>query len=97
MKNYRLSTILFVSLLNLLSGCGDQTDTASPVEFVRAWGSEGSGDGQFLYIESFAFDGQGRLLVTDALRSDVQVFTPDGRFITKFGGKGKHMGNLVNP
>ncbi|MBT8478819.1 MAG: 6-bladed beta-propeller, partial [Gemmatimonadetes bacterium] len=93
----RPASILLAFLLSLVAGCAFQAEDAETIEFVHAWGSEGSGDGQFLYIETFAFDSQGRLLVTDALRSDVQVFTPDGRFVTKFGGKGSHPGNLVKP
>ncbi len=97
MQHYQPVTIVIVVLLALLTGCGERAHDTISVEFVRQWGSAGTGDGQFLYLEDFAFDGQGRLLVTDALRADVQVFTTDGRFVTKSGGKGDRPRSLVKP
>lgn len=60
--------------------------TKSPVEFVSSWGHRGVGDGEFQYIEDFALDASGNLLVTDALRADIQVFSLNGRYLSKFGG-----------
>jgi DNA-binding beta-propeller fold protein YncE len=58
-------------------------------EHVMNIGSRGGGDGQFRYVEDFAFDKNGRLLVTDAANSNIQVFDKTtGAFIAKFGGKG---------
>ena len=49
------------------------------------------------YIEDFAIDNGGNLLVTDALRSDVQVFSLEGKFLKKFGGKGRTPASLEKP
>ena len=35
-------------------------------EHVMTIGSEGEGEAQFLYVEDFAFDGNGNFIVTDA-------------------------------
>src|SRR5262245_31141709 len=67
------------------------------VEFAGAWGTEGSADGQFLYVEDFAFDPGGNLLATDALRKDVQVFARDGAFKARFGHEGSGEATLEKP
>src|SRR5262245_42558301 len=94
MKTPIYALIASVALL-LLAACSSNTN--QPVDFVTAWGSEGTGDGQFLFIEDFAFDAQGNLLVTDALRKDIQVFTPDGQFMTRFGQDGTGDAVLEKP
>lgn len=48
----------------------------------------GSGDGEFNTPLGVAFDKAGLVYVTDAINDRIQVFTEDGRFITKFGRKG---------
>jgi hypothetical protein len=74
---------MIVSLALGISACGSQAE--KNVEFVAAWGTEGTADGQFQYVEDFDFDVEGNLLATDALKKDVQVFSRDGRFLDKFG------------
>ncbi len=64
------------------------------------FGTKGAGDGQFQYVEDFAFDINGNILATDATNSSVQVFNATtGKFITKFGikGKEKNDGSLDKP
>ncbi|MDM8566328.1 6-bladed beta-propeller [Candidatus Halobeggiatoa sp. HSG11] len=54
-------------------------------EHVMTIGSKGSGPGQFSYVEDFAWDIDGNLLVTDAVNSNVQVFNRlTGKFIVQF-------------
>jgi DNA-binding beta-propeller fold protein YncE len=61
-------------------------------------GSVGAGEGQFRYVEDFAFSKDGRLLATDASHAFVQVFDKtSGKFITRFGGHGDGPGNLEKP
>ena len=61
-------------------------------------GSEGMGPGQFKYVEDFALDSKGNLLVTDAAHAFVQAFDrKTGKFITRFGGKGDGDENLEKP
>ena len=67
-------------------------------EHVMDIGSQGAGDGQFQYVEDFAFDSGGNLLATDAAHAYVQVFDKKtGKFITRFGGKGDKDENLEKP
>jgi len=49
-------------------------------------------------VEDFAFDKQGRILVTDAAHAFVQVFDKTtGAYITRFGGKGDEDHQLEKP
>jgi len=67
-------------------------------EHVMTIGSEGTGEGQFKYVEDFAFTKDGRLLVTDAAHAWVQVFDKTtGKFISRFGGKGEDDQHLDKP
>ena len=67
-------------------------------EHVMTIGSSGAGEGQFKYVENFAFTTDGKLLVTDAAHAWVQVFDKTtGEFITRFGGKGDDDENLDKP
>jgi DNA-binding beta-propeller fold protein YncE len=65
---------------------------------LREWGSEGTGDGQFIYPTDVAFDGQGRVFVSEYGDNDrVQVFTRDGQFLYKFGTFGNGDGQMSRP
>ena len=67
-------------------------------EHVLNIGSEGTGEGQFKYVEDFAWTKDGKLLATDAFHAWVQVFDPtSGKFITRFGGKGDDDQHLDKP
>ena len=41
-----------------------------------------------------ALDGEGNVYVSDDERNDVQVFSPDGNFLRKFGGYGRGEGQI---
>ena len=45
-------------------------------DFVRAWGSEGSGDGQFYYPSGVASDGSGQLFIADQYNHRIVRVTP---------------------
>jgi DNA-binding beta-propeller fold protein YncE len=61
-------------------------------------GSVGIGEGQFKYVEDFAFSKDGYLLVTDAAHAFVQKFDKTtGRFVSRFGGKGDADADLDKP
>jgi len=67
-------------------------------EHVMNIGSAGTGEGQFKYVEDFAFSKDGHLLVTDAAHAFVQKFDKaTGRFVSRFGGKGDADANLDKP
>jgi DNA-binding beta-propeller fold protein YncE len=61
-------------------------------------GSFGTGEGQFAYIQDFAFGRDGQLLVTDASHAWIQLFDgASGRYLARFGGRGGGERNLVKP
>jgi len=79
---------------------GSVAHAESPLRFehVMTIGGEGTGEGQFKYVEDFAFTRDNKLLVTDAVTAWVQVFDPvTGKFIGRFGGKGEDDANLDKP
>ena len=55
--------------------------------FLYNIGSEGSGDGQFSGAAGLAVDSFGRLIVCDFVYNRLQVFTLDGKFVTKIEPK----------
>jgi DNA-binding beta-propeller fold protein YncE len=83
----------------LLTGvCSNVNAAGLKFEHVMDIGSEGSGPGQFKYVEDFALDAEGRLLATDAAHSYVQVFDKTtGKYLSRFGGKGDDDHNLDKP
>src|SRR6266545_335054 len=52
--------------------------------FLRKWGSEGSGDGQFQTPSGIAIDGNGNVYVTDTGNARIQVFDSAGNFLRKW-------------
>jgi len=65
--------------------------TAERYGFVTAWGSFGTGNGQFFGPTGVAVDASGRVYVTDEENSRVQKFRSDGTYVTRWGtGKGSH-------
>lgn len=93
-KSCKFMVFFLVSLIML----GFSNAYALDFEYVMSIGSEGTDPGQFKYIEDFAFDSKGYLLVTDAAHGYVQVFDKKtGKYISRFGGKGYEDYNLEKP
>jgi streptogramin lyase len=61
---------------------------AETYQFVTKWGTEGTGDGQFLSPEAVAIDSGGNVYVTDPLNNRVEKFTSGGQYILGWGSKG---------
>lgn len=49
--------------------------------FVKAWGEEGTGPGQFALPHAIAIDSKSRLYVADRNNGRIQVFDPEGRLL----------------
>lgn len=72
-------------------------------KLLAAFGEHDIGLDNFTSPIAVAFDESGYLYVVDLLRHDVKVFTPDGRFVSRFGGwfspetRGRAPGELLYP
>lgn len=53
-------------------------------EYLLAWGTKGSGPGQFDNPHSVALDGAGRVYVADRYNDRVQIFDERGRYLTEW-------------
>ena len=56
--------------------------------FVKSFGKQGTGEGEFKNPESVWVDGEGRVVVADAKNNRIQVLTKDGKPVFKFGENG---------
>jgi sugar lactone lactonase YvrE len=56
--------------------------------FVRAWGSLGSGPGQFMILDGLAVDAAGNVYTSECGNNRVQKFSPTGTFLAAFGKNG---------
>ncbi len=66
-------------------------------EFVRQFGSEGSGEGQFKGIGGLASDASGDIYVTDTGNNRVEEFSSSGTLIRSFGSSAPGSGQLLSP
>ena len=73
------------------------TPSKEQYSFVRTWGSEGTGDGQFKYPEGIAIDSSGNVYVADNGNNRIQKFDSNGKFITKWGSDGTGDGQFDVP
>lgn len=65
--------------------------------YVTAFGSSGSGNGQFISAYELAFDAQGNLYVTDPGNNRVQKFDSQGNYLSQFGSRGTGNGQFNTP
>ncbi len=81
-----------------LSATADTTATES-YEYVRQWGTSGSGNGQFHSPAGLLVDNTGNVYVADHYGARVQKFSPDGTYISQFGTGtyGSGDGQMQNP
>ena len=66
-------------------------------QFIKGWGKEGSGEGEFLRPTSIAVSPDGYVCVSDTFNNRIQVFSTDGDFIYSLGEEGPEQGNFYNP
>eukprot|EP00002_Diphylleia_rotans_P041208 TRINITY_DN9972_c0_g4_i4.p1 TRINITY_DN9972_c0_g4~~TRINITY_DN9972_c0_g4_i4.p1 ORF type:complete len:633 (-),score=131.31 TRINITY_DN9972_c0_g4_i4:278-2176(-) len=64
---------------------------------IRMFGSEGSGEENFLFPRGVAVDDESRIAVTDQWNHRVHIINIDGSFICTFGSKGKGPGQFNEP
>ncbi|MFN8522828.1 MAG: NHL repeat-containing protein [Chloroflexota bacterium] len=66
-------------------------------EYLGEFAGPGTGDAQFTWPTAIATDSQGNIYVSDEHRHDVQVLTPDGQLIRKWGSYGSAPNQLNRP
>jgi sugar lactone lactonase YvrE len=82
-------------------GHGDKTNArivkfSKDGKFVKAWGKEGKGAGEFDVPHGLALDQSGRLFVADRANSRIQIFDQDGKFITEWKQFGRPSGIWID-
>jgi DNA-binding beta-propeller fold protein YncE len=55
-------------------------------ELLLSWGEHGSGPGQFELVHDVWVAADGRVFVADRQNHRIQIFTPDGEYITEWTG-----------
>ncbi|HET7485276.1 MAG TPA: 6-bladed beta-propeller [Solirubrobacterales bacterium] len=66
-------------------------------EFIRTFGSQGTGTGQFKNPSDLTFDSEGNLWVVDSINDRIQVFSAEGTYLGKFGTPGANEGQFDTP
>ena len=85
-----ISATVLVTPLPFVRAC-------SRCDFLLAWGSNGSGDGQFGVPVGVAVDSWGNVYVADSGNARVQKFTGSGTYLAKWGSFGSENGNFSSP
>jgi DNA-binding beta-propeller fold protein YncE len=65
-------------------------------KFIKAWGSRGSGPGEFGVNHSLAIDSAGRIFVADRSNNRVEIFSPDGAFLAEWKQFGRPSGLFID-
>jgi DNA-binding beta-propeller fold protein YncE len=69
----------------------------APPPFFTAWGTGGSGSGQFSFPWGIAADDDGNVYVTELVNNRVQKFSSTGTYLTQWGGTGTGNGQFTSP
>jgi NHL repeat-containing protein len=65
-------------------------------KFLKAWGKEGTGQGEFNNPHSLAMDSKGRLFVADRGNSRIQIFDQEGKFLEEWRQFGRPSGVYID-
>src|SRR6266567_323816 len=65
-------------------------------KFIKAWGKEGKGQGEFDEPHGLAMDSAGRLFVADRANSRIQIFDQDGKFLAEWKQFGRPSGIAID-
>jgi DNA-binding beta-propeller fold protein YncE len=66
-------------------------------KFIKSWGSQGAGQGQFNSVRGIALDSQGNVYVADAGNKRIQVFDGEGNFKSQITGIGAPSAICITP
>lgn len=65
-------------------------------KFIKAWGREGTGPGEFNVPHGIALDSKGRVFVADRGNNRIQIFDQDGKFLEEWKQFGKPCGIFID-
>jgi DNA-binding beta-propeller fold protein YncE len=65
--------------------------------FIRAWGKQGSGHGEFIKPAGLAIGADGAIYVSDTFNHRIQQFTAEGQFVRSWGTEGNGNDQLRYP
>ncbi len=65
-------------------------------KFIKAWGKEGTGPGEFNEPHGLAMDSAGRLFVADRANNRLQIFDQDGKFLAEWRQFGRPSGVAID-
>ena len=65
-------------------------------QYIKEWGTRGSGPGQFEAPHAMAMDSQGRLFVADRPNSRIEIFDQDGKFLMEWKQFGRPSGLAID-
>jgi len=65
-------------------------------KFIKEWGKNGSGPGEFSVPHSLAMDSAGRLFVGDRGNNRIQIFDQDGKFLSELRQFGRPSGIFID-
>ena len=82
-------------------GHGDKTNArivkfSKDGKFIKAWGKEGKGPGEFDQPHGLAMDSAGRLFVADRANSRLQIFDQDGKYLAEWKQFGRPSGVWID-
>jgi len=66
-------------------------------EYLGEFGTGGTGNGEFWWPSSLAFDSRGRLYVADEALHRITIFDKHGQFLEQWGANGSREGELNRP
>ena len=96
----RVGAVLLAVLMSCVILVGPFTAVMAaedPPEFVNAWGSNGTGDGQFSRPWGIAIDDDDNLYVSDINNDRIQKFDSDGTYLDQWGSTGTGDGDFDAP
>jgi hypothetical protein len=64
---------------------------------LAQWGTQGTGNGQFLFLDGVAVDGLGHVYTAENTNHRIQKFTTSGTYITQWGMEGSGNGQFEVP
>lgn len=65
-------------------------------KFIKAWGREGTGPGEFNVPHGIAIDSTGRVFIADRGNNRIQIFDQDGKFLEEWKQFGKPCGLFID-